>query len=300
MRECTATTHSLQLPAECSRVSLLNVAHWRAPAPCIQNGQALSKCLVMSNNKWQLSQATQLWVDVLPRVLLNLTAQLAINILFWMKEGTRKIQRSSSIQVYTGLNTSPSVTAMQGAHPPGFLLQVSFLLSPATKINKTGANGVMGSWESRAHSFYLWGRMCSAKESRSEGSEGAGWPDKPRSQASHPWRPSQNSLCPAHTLPAIFSFHAVNINLAVGVFSTIVSLGLSVLYFHLHLVCHGGDDFVSLPWNNAEKNIEIDKNFKHIISKRRRQINESHLKCGFSFKWMYSLSWNSHSRFQSS
>lgn len=62
------------------------------------------------------------------------------------------------------------------ARPPGFLLQVSFLLSPATKINKMGANGVMGSRECRAHSSYHLERMCSAKETRwrlgSEGGDG--------------------------------------------------------------------------------------------------------------------------------
>lgn len=144
------------------------------------------------------------------------------------------------------------------ARPPGFLLQVSFLLSPATKINKMGANGVMGSWECGAHSFYHLERMCSAKESRWRlGSEGGGgsWPDKPRSQASHPCSPSQNSPCPAHTLPATFPFHVVNINLAVGGFSTIVSLGRPVLHFHLHLVCRGWEDCVFLPWTDAEKKI---------------------------------------------
>lgn len=74
-----------------------------------------------------------------------------------MKETTREIERSSFIQVYMGLNTSLSVTAKQSL-PSRFLATlVSFLLSPATKINKMGANGVMGSRKSRGHSFYHLG-----------------------------------------------------------------------------------------------------------------------------------------------
>lgn len=53
----------------------------------------------------------------------------------------------------------------------------------------------------------------------------------------HPARP---------LLPATLSFHAVNINLAVGGFLTIVSLGQSALHCYLPLVCRGGNDFVSL------------------------------------------------------
>lgn len=65
-----------------------------------------------------------------PYVLLILTAQLAINILSRMEEGTRKMEHSGSIQVYTGLNTSPSVTAMQSA--PSRFLATGLVLTVAS------------------------------------------------------------------------------------------------------------------------------------------------------------------------
>lgn len=112
-----------------------------------------------------------------------------------------------------------------------------------------GANGVMGSRECRAHSSYHLERMCSAKETRwrlgSEGGDGG-----LAREAQEPGFPPLEPI-PALTLPSPHAtwlpFRAVNINLAVGGFSTIVSLGRSALHFYLHLVCRGGDDFVSLP-----------------------------------------------------
>lgn len=153
MWECTATTHSLQLPAECSRVSRLNAAHWCAPAPCIQNGQALSECLIMRNNKWQSSQATQLWVDVLPRCLAKPHRPTCDQ--HFILNGRRN-EEDWALWFHSSLHGPEHISEYHCRAER--TLQVScygasFLLSPATKINKKGANGAMGSWESRAHSF---------------------------------------------------------------------------------------------------------------------------------------------------
>lgn len=152
----TAVYHnhmSLERPAEYSWVNWLNVVHWHTPAHCIQNNQMLSKFLAIRNNKLQRSQATKLWVDVLPPIFLNFTAQLAMNVLFWMKGATRKIEWSSVIQVYMVLNTSLSVTAMQSLPSRILATLLLFLLSPATKINKMGANGGNGFLEKQSAFF---------------------------------------------------------------------------------------------------------------------------------------------------
>lgn len=269
---------SFELPAEYSWVNPLNVAHWQTPEHCIPNSQTLSKFLTIRNNKLQLSQATDLSWRVAP-VFLNVTVQLAMNVLFWMGESTRKIEGSSFTEVYMGLNTSLSVTVMQSL-PSRFLATLlSFLLSPATKINKMGANGVMGSWKSTAHSFYHLETMCSAKKKKSWwrlGFKGAvQWPDKPSSQAPIPGAHPRTHPCPAHMLPITFSFHAMNINPAVGGFSTIVSLGRSC-YIYTSIL-FAVEETALFPYHEImlETNIEIDKIICMNITSKRIIISKN-------------------------